>query len=205
MTQAGPRRIGLFGGAFDPPHLGHVALARAAIEQLQLDLLLVMPTGHAWHKARALTQASHRLAMCALAFGGLGPVQVDARETQRSGPTYTVDTLSELSAQYPDAALHLLMGEDQARAFSTWHRANDVIRFAIICIAVRPQDPQVSAAAADPTDPLLLADAVRIQIPPHPESATAVRARVARGDGVGPMVSPAVARYIEDNHLYTTN
>ena len=90
---APPRRIGVFGGAFDPPHRGHTALAQAALEHLDLDLLLVVPTGTAWHKSRPLSDAQHRLAMCALAFGDVSRAQIDDCEIVRSGPSYTVDTL----------------------------------------------------------------------------------------------------------------
>lgn len=203
MTLSGVRRLGIFGGAFDPPHNGHVALARAAIDALQLDCLLVIPTGQAWHKPRQLSDARHRLAMCNLAFGDLGPVKVDSRETLRNGPTYTVDTLLELEQQYPAAQRYLLLGEDQARALPTWHRAVEVARLAIICIAMREQ----GAGSDGPAPPggALPAGAQRIPMPPHAASATAIRARVACGDGAGPMVPPAVARYIEDNHLYKTH
>ncbi len=94
-----PRRIGLLGGAFDPPHRAHQALARAAIEQMQLSELRILPTGQAWHKARPLSPAPHRLAMARLAFEGLPQATVDDRELRREGPTYTVDTLRELAAE----------------------------------------------------------------------------------------------------------
>ena len=130
-------RIGLFGGAFDPPHGAHVALARAAVEQLGLDRLHVAPTGMAWHKAQTLSAAAHRLAMCRLAFGGLPKVFVDDRELRRGGPTYTIDTLTELRAQYPGAELFLQIGADQAAAFHTWRRAGEIVDMAVISIAVR--------------------------------------------------------------------
>src|SRR5690606_13094395 len=113
-------RVGLFGGAFDPPHGAHVALAEAAVRQLQLDVLHVVPTGRAWHKARTLTGAEHRMAMAELAFRPVPGALVDDREIRRPGPTYTVDTLRELAREWPGASLHLLMGEDQAESFTTW-------------------------------------------------------------------------------------
>ena len=97
----------MFGGAFDPPHLANHALAQAALAQFQLNQLLVMPTGQAWHKSRDLTAPKHRLAMARLAFADVPQVQVDARETQRTGPTYTFDTLTELRHEHPQAELFL--------------------------------------------------------------------------------------------------
>ena len=96
-------RIGVFGGAFDPPHKGHVVLARAALQELQLDALRIIPTGNAWHKIRSLTPAVHRLAMAQLAFSEIDKVVIDPRETQRSGASYTIDTLRELQSEFPGA------------------------------------------------------------------------------------------------------
>lgn len=133
-----PRRIGIFGGAFDPPHNAHVALAEAALAQLDLDELHVIPTGQAWHKSRALTPKEDRLAMTRLAFGGLqGTVVVDSREVLRDGPTYTLDTLHELQREQPGAQLVLIMGADQASALPTWHGWQDILGIAIVSVAYR--------------------------------------------------------------------
>ncbi len=114
-----PRRVGMFGGAFDPPHLAHVALARAAIEQLGLDELRVFPTGMAWHKSRALTPGPHRLEMARLAFAEVPRAIIDPREVRRDGPTYTIDTLRELQRELPQAQLVLVIGADQAEALDS--------------------------------------------------------------------------------------
>jgi nicotinate-nucleotide adenylyltransferase len=196
-----PQRVGLFGGAFDPPHRTHVALAQAAIAQLQLDVLHVVPTGHAWHKQRALTVAEHRLAMCRLAFAQLERAVVDARETLRSGPTYTIDSLEELHTAYPAAQLYLIMGADQARALATWHRADDLGRAAIICVASRA-GADAPAPAADVLHPLHGRPHQRLQLPPSPLNATEIRDRLARGQSVAPLVIESVARYIDQHHLY---
>ncbi len=92
-------RVGMFGGSFDPPHWAHRALAETALGQLALDRLHILPTGQAWHKARALSPAEHRVAMCKLAFGGLLNVNFDEREIHRDGPSYTADTLRELRSK----------------------------------------------------------------------------------------------------------
>ncbi len=201
MSASPIRRVGLFGGAFDPPHRTHTALAQAAITQLQLDVLHVVPTGHAWHKQRTLTAATHRLAMCALAFAQLPLAKVDDREIRRSGPTYTVDTLVELQAQYPNAHLYLLMGEDQARSLGTWHRAEELARAATICVASRPDS---GAAGAPSTSAIALQgfDFHPVQMPASTVSATEIREKTAQGHSVAPLVFESVARYIEHHHLY---
>jgi len=190
-------RLGVFGGAFDPPHVAHVALARAGLEQLALDELRVFPTGKAWHKSRGLTPAADRLAMARLAFGGLPRTVVDDREQRRSGPTYTVDTLAELQAEQPQAQLFLLMGEDQALWFTRWHDWQRILGLATLCIAARPDVRPADAAPLPPQ-----ARTVSLQLPAMPESATDVRQRLGRGDDVSGLVPPGVARYIDSHHLY---
>jgi nicotinate-nucleotide adenylyltransferase len=196
-----PKRVGLFGGAFDPPHRTHAALAEAAVAQLQLDVLHVVPTGQAWHKQHVLTDARHRLAMCQLAFADVPHALIDARETLRSGPTYTIDTLLELQLQYPGAQLYLVMGEDQARALASWHRAEELGRAAIICVASRSVPDAAGHSVFDssgqPGNPLQ-----RLQLPPSPLNATEVRDRTAQGQSISTLVFEPVARYIDQHHLY---
>ena len=198
------RRVGMFGGAFDPPHNAHVALVRAALAQLQLDELRVVPTGHAWHKPRPLTPAADRLAMCRLAFGELPGVVVDDRETLRAGPTYTIDTLRELAAEQPGVQLYLVMGADQARALPTWHRWQDLLQIAIVSIAERQQPERVDAGFDSNDFPQGRFEP--LQVPLMPVSATQVRALAARphntGHGIAQLVPTPVARYIEQHHLY---
>lgn len=203
MRGAGPR-IGIFGSAFDPPHNAHVALVEAALEQLALDRLLVFPTGQAWHKARVLSEATHRLAMARLAFAGRDRVEVDAREMQRPGPTYTVDTLTEVQAQNPGAQLVLIVGGDQAAALPGWYRWRDILEIAIISIASR--DPSTLGTAQSGTEfPVSAVENGHFQplrLPLMNLSATNVRARAAAGLGIDHLVPAAVARYIDQHHLY---
>jgi len=195
-----PRRIGMFGGAFDPPHLAHRALAEAALSQLQLDELRVLPTGQAWHKSRPLSDAAHRLAMSRLAFEGLGRVQLDDREIRRAGPSYTLDTLRELHAEYPQAELYLVMGKDQADVLPTWRDWQEIVRLAIICVADRDLLTGQETRFVPP--PEMAGRFCKLHMPAMDISATGIRALVARHQGIAPLVSPAVARYIEDHHLY---
>lgn len=196
------KRIGVFGGAFDPPHAAHVALAQSAVADLQLDELRVIPTGQAWHKSRSLSPAPHRFAMAQLAFSGVPRVVIDPRETQRSGPSYTVDTLRELQAQWPEAKLFLIMGEDQARALPNWREWQEVLQLAIICVAERED--------LNKTIPRFLAPKAqesrfrRLPMPAIPVSATDIRARIAAHQSVVPLVFESVARYIDHHHLYQT-
>ncbi|MDP2065645.1 MAG: nicotinate (nicotinamide) nucleotide adenylyltransferase [Burkholderiaceae bacterium] len=205
-VSAAPRRIGLFGGAFDPPHLAHAALVRAAMAQLHLDALHVLPTGQAWHKTRTLSAAHHRLAMARLAFADPPGVVVDDREIRRPGPTYTIDTLRELQAAEPGASLVLVIGTDQAAALPRWRDWQEIVKIAIISVADRDQ-----MTGAKGQFDLENVPGVRLQplnLPAMPISATAIRDQIAAGpDGlkrVAHLVAPGVARYIEHHHLYQT-
>lgn len=206
MTPDGPgpvaRRIGVFGGAFDPPHVAHRALAEAALRQLALDELHIVPTGQAWHKARALTDAVHRLAMCRLAFAELPGVRVDTREIDRAGPSYTVDTLTALHDEQPEAALFLVVGADQWLAFRTWRRWAEILRLATVAVAHRPLAGR--DGALPDLDRVGLPHVI-LTVPPLAVSATAVRERwwdPVAGPAVRALVPPAVARYISEHRLY---
>lgn len=200
-----PLRVGMFGGAFDPPHLAHRELAATALEQLGLDVLHILPTGQAWHKTRQLSRAEDRLAMCQHAFGDLGQVRLDDREIRRTGPSYTADTLAELAADYPQAQLFLVMGADQWQAFKTWVRWPEVLQRATLAVADRAMGLEAASSVLPDTAP---GDVpfVRLHMPRRDISATAVRAHL-HGHGSAPsnldvLVPAGVARYISEHHLY---
>ena len=197
-------RIGIFGGAFDPPHNAHTALAAAALAQLDLAELRIFPTGQAWHKARRLSPATDRLAMARLAFGDMPRTIVDAREVLRSGPTYTLDTLHELQRECPDAQLVLIMGADQAEALPNWHGWREILSIAIISVVHREK----SAGNSTCFDPQSLANLPAgahfetLELAPINLSATAIRAHCAAGQDISSLVAPAVAHYIDQHLLY---
>ena len=202
------QRLGVFGGAFDPPHRAHVALVEAAVAQLQLDQVRVLPTGQAWHKTRNLSDAEHRLAMTRLAFADVPQVVVDEREILRTGPSYTVDTLHELQTEYPQAQLYLLLGDDQRRALPAWHQIGEIGRIAIICaadrdMAVRAWNEESGAAPTNPPLSDTLQARIRtLEMPLMPHSATDIRVLAATEQALTGLVFPAVERYIHEHHLY---
>lgn len=204
-----PRRVGMFGGAFDPPHLAHRALAEAALDQLGLEALHIMPTGQAWHKARPLSLAEHRLAMCHLAFGDLPRARIDSRETTRQGPSYTADTLAELALQYPGASLFLVLGADQLLAFKSWVRWPEVLARAQLAVANRALHIGADAAP-DQREAMDLSAVdlpfVRLSMPLTNISASAVRSRAlqpaTQRAASAQLVPASVASYISDHSLY---
>lgn len=211
MNEHGSPRVGMFGGAFDPPHWAHRDLAEAALTQLELQVLHVMPTGHAWHKSRVLSPAAHRVAMCEAAFGDLPRVEIDQREIRREGPSYTADTLRELATEYPGARLYLILGADQLLAFKSWSRWEEVLRHATLAVANRPIHMAADAEPAAVAEADLSGVDIpfeRLRMPLHPTSSTAIRAHVhgqsRRYPDLDVLVPAGVARYISEHHLYET-
>jgi nicotinate-nucleotide adenylyltransferase len=194
------RRLGVFGGAFDPPHASHRLIVENALEQLRLDRLLVVPTGQAWHKSRSLSDAEHRVAMARLAFSDLPGVRIDTREIARDGASYTIDTLRELQAEQPLTELFLIIGQDQARALDKWREWEQVVALATICVAERA-DPLISTTRFDPPDGLRQRF-MQLQLPVSDTSATDIRQRAGTGQSIVPLVCDAVARYIVLHRLY---
>ena len=210
IAEAAPKakRIGVFGGAFDPPHNAHVTLASAAREQFALDALNIIPTGQAWHKTRALSAPRHRLAMARLAFEHLPRIVVDDRELQRTGPSFTIDTLQALQAENPQAQLYLVIGADQFAAFGQWCRWQEILQIAIICIAGRAIGTGVKAEFDAKSDKLAANNPrfLTLDLPMMPVSATRIRKLIAAGGAVAAEIAEQlpkpVARYISLHQLY---
>jgi len=197
------KRLGIFGGSFDPPHHAHIKLALRAIEQLHLDRLLVIPTGDAWHKTRDLTLAPHRLAMTRLAFSDVPKAMVDSREIDRQGSTFTFDTIEEIMQDYPSAKLFLCIGGDQAQAFTTWHRWKDILNRVTVVVAFRPEDKN----GAQPDNNAqwhngLPAGAIRLEMPSLAISATDIRLQLAQSDTFPSALPMGVCEYIQQHSLY---
>jgi len=133
------RRIGVFGGTFDPPHVGHLALAEWAREALRLDRVIFMPAARPPHKRRRrVTPADDRVAMTRLAVRGNRHFRVSTLEVRRTGPSYTVDTLRALRKAHPRASFWLLIGEDSLAEFHTWHAPGEILALARLAVAGRP-------------------------------------------------------------------
>jgi nicotinate-nucleotide adenylyltransferase len=198
------KRLGIFGGSFDPPHIAHLALAEHAIAQFGLNELRIIPTGEAWHKARTLTPSPHRLAMTRLAFADMPQAVVDPREIDREGATYTFDTLKELKAEQPEADLYLFIGADQANAFKTWHRWQEILGLATVVVADRPVEGQ--GGMASQWHNAVSPDVQRLDMPSLNVSATEIRAHVAHGTHTDTKMHAwlpaAVQHYIEKHSLY---
>ncbi|MBI5708741.1 MAG: nicotinate (nicotinamide) nucleotide adenylyltransferase [Candidatus Eisenbacteria bacterium] len=195
------RRIGLFGGTFDPPHLGHLALAEWARDRLALDRVLFMPAGVPPHKrGRALSGAVHRVAMARLAVRGHRAFAVSTLEARRRGPSFTVDTLRALKAAHPGARLYLLMGADSLDDFASWHEPGAIAGLATLVVAARPGAGRPRGGRRAGRG--LPARIIRLRNPGIELSSSALRARARAGRSLRCLVPDAVAAYIARHRLY---
>lgn len=199
-------RLGLFGGTFDPPHVGHLAAALAVREALSLDRVDFLPAHDPWQKTstrddhftpggpRQVTPADVRLEMVRALVGDTPGLGVDDREIRRGGVTYTVDTLEDIRRGDEQVDLYLIVGADTARRFHTWHRHAEVAALSTLVVVNRNLDT--------PSAPVGAPHAEFVGMEPVEVSSTAVREAVARGEDVSAMVTPAVAAVIAAHGLY---
>jgi nicotinate-nucleotide adenylyltransferase len=192
------RRIGVYGGSFDPPHMAHLAMARVARDALALDELRLMPAGQPWQKPGLRADAAQREAMLHLLVDNEARLLVDTRELHREGASYTVDTLRELAREVPGAELFLVMGADQFARLHTWRDAAELPRLATLAVAAREgQAVRPPAGWVGPPPAWQELPLPRLDI-----SATQVRRRAAAGEPLAPLVGEAVAGYIDRYQLY---
>jgi len=192
-----PPRLGVFGGSFDPIHLGHVLAAGDIKRLLRLDRVLFVPACRPPHKRGPLTRYRHRLEMTRLAIAGEPGLEPCPIEENRPGPSYTVDTLGELRSQYRGASLYLIVGSDQYRAVSSWHRPDLLTRLARIVVMSRPGVERPALFPRHDPSRVLFRTVIPVDI-----SAAAVRARLAKGLSVRYMLPVRVAEYARRHRLY---
>jgi nicotinate-nucleotide adenylyltransferase len=188
------RRVGLLGGTFDPPHLGHLVVAECARVELGLDEVRLLVAGDPWMKA-TVSPPDDRVGMARAAVADDPHLRVDAREVARSGPTYTADTLAELSRVEPDTVWFFVLGEDAAASLAEWERADDAFELATFVVVTRP--------GSSPPDPATLPDRiVHLEIPQLEVSSTELRQRFGDGRATRYLVPVAVDRYVREHALY---
>ena len=190
------KRVGIFGGSFDPVHNAHLALAQAALEALALDQVLWMPAGQPWQKTRRITAGVHREAMVRLAIEDQQRFVLDRRELVATGPSYTLDSVRALQAEQPSIEWFLLIGQDQYAGLHTWQHWEELLDRVVLAVANRPGVPPAVHTT------VLQHPHRSVPLPMQDISSTAIRRRVAAGEPIGALVPPAVARYIERHALY---
>ena len=196
-------RLGVFGGVFNPPHIGHMVCAQEALVQLELDLVVFVPVSQAPHREiEDDPGAEARLRMCDLATAGDDRFELSEIELERPGPSYTADTLRELARRRPDDARFLILGGDEAASLaSAWREPEEVLRLATVAAAERDgrrrEEIAEAVAALEGGERLAFFEMPRIDV-----SATLVRRRAAAGLPIRYLVSDKVASFIGANSLY---
>jgi nicotinate-nucleotide adenylyltransferase len=195
-------RIGILGGAFNPPHTGHLVCAQEAFVQLELDRVLFVPVGQAPHRELAGDPgAEARLEMVELAIGDDERFAASRVELDREGPSYTSDTLRGLTEAAPDDELFLILGGDQAATLATWHEPDQVLSLATVAVVERSNWSR--NAIGIKVGWLKGMERVRyLDMPLMQISSSSIRRRIAEGRPVRYLVPDKVASYIESNGLY---
>lgn len=199
MSRSATQRHGLLGGSFDPVHLAHVSLARHALQHLKLDTVTLIPAAQPWQRGALGADPAQRLDMLKIATADEPGLKVSPVEIERGGPTYTIDTVRELS---PDHQFYWILGADQLENFCTWKDWQDIVARVHLAVAARP------GAALHP--PAALQDELArlgrkldvIPMAPIDLSATDIRERLASGQNIDGMLHPGVAQYIQRHGLY---
>ncbi len=195
-------RVGILGGSFDPPHLGHLILAEYALDELKLDRILFAPAGDPPHKQHeAKTSVAHRLVMLECALNGHPQFSISRVDVDRPGPHYTVDMLRLLSQQFPGASLFFIMGGDSFRDLLKWHQPAQVVAQCQLAVMRRPGDG-IDIHMHDTALPGLSARVRLLDTPLIEISSTLVMERVRQGRSVRYLVPDAVRAYIDDHQLY---
>lgn len=192
------RAVGVLGGSFDPVHYGHLALARSALRHFSFDPLLLIPAGAPPHKSQTVNAPPrHRLAMLKRAVAETGlSAEVRDSEMVRAGPSYTIDTLYALRAEFPGREICFVIGSDNLAEIITWHRWREILPLTIFCVAHRPGydlvvPPDLAMATIRPF--------------PSPEvdiSSSEIRRRLRAGESCENLAPKSVLAYIREHGLY---
>lgn len=197
MPELTPTKVGLFGGTFDPPHLGHLCAAQAVASQVGLEEILFVVANDPWQKSdqRVVTPAAMRQEMVEYLVAGHAGFTVDDREIRRGGPSYTADTLEEIHSERPDVDLYVIVGQDSAAAIgATWHRPEVIFALATVVVVTRPHAPLPKS--------VLPSDSIYVEMNPVDVSSSQIRELASRGDSIAHLTSDAVAQFIATHDVY---
>ncbi len=190
------RRIGLFGGTFDPPHRGHLGIAQEALSQLELEEVLLVVAGNPYQKQdRVITDGHERLTMVELLIAETPGLSANAMELNRSGPSYTIDTVEALlAAGQEQLEIVLIIGADLAEGLDQWHRAEELAALVEVAVVLRPgfATPQMSKQWAWSV----------LHVAPNSCSSSGVRSDLLHGRDVANCLPPAILHHVETHCLY---
>jgi len=197
---------GVLGGTFDPIHMGHLIVAEETRSRLNLDLVLFMPTGRPWLKANNyISMAEHRVQMVRLAIADEPYFKLSTREVERAGPSYTIDTITELRSQAGDSdELFFILGWDNLVQLPRWHEPSRLVQMCHLVSVPRVGCPPPDLDSLEAAIPGLSRSVIMLDRPQIEISASEIRERVARGLSISYLVPEPVERYIKQHRLYTS-
>lgn len=195
VDDGAPTRVGLFGGTFDPPHVGHLVTAINVYHALDLDLVILMVANVPWQKdgSRDITPADDRLAMVSAAVAAVPGLVPGRHEIDMGGNSYTADTLGMLGREYPGAELFTIVGDDAAAGLHTWERSAEVLELSQLVVVDRPGAP----VALDTE-----VDWIRVEVPRLEVSSTDLRSRFSDGRPLDYLLTDSVLEVIDERSLY---
>ncbi len=197
-ARSGARRVGLFGGTFDPPHVGHLVTAVNVRHALGLDVVVLMVANIPWQKeaSRSITPAADRLAMVDAAVADVPGLEAGRLEIELGGPSFTADTLAALADRDPGCTLFTIVGDDAAAGIATWDRSDEVVTRSRMVVVDRPGEPVELDRSVD---------WIRIEVPRLDVSSTDLRARFSDGRPLDYLVTDPVLEVIAARQLYRTD
>lgn len=191
-------KTGIFGGAFNPVHNGHVKLAEEAVKQLKLRKLLIIPTFVSPHKSTALAPFDDRAEMCRRAFGHIDCAEISDIERKMGGTSYTINTIRELKSLYPNEQFYLLIGGDMLFSFEQWFKYESILKEVKVCAVARDNDSLVDMMEyANELGRVKVLPTKAVEI-----SSTEIREKAARGESLSGIVPESVEEYISEHCLY---
>lgn len=197
------RRVGIFGGSFNPLHQGHLIIAEFASESIGLDLVLFTPVVDPPHKdGSAFMPIEHRCRMINMAITDNDRFHLSMVDAKRPGPHYSVDTVQIIGAQFPDADLYFVMGGDSLKSFPKWHQPEEIIKHCCLAVMRRPSSRPVQPDMHEDVLPGLKDRVAMIEAPPIGISSTRIREQLGAGRSARYLVPQTVLNYINENNLY---
>jgi nicotinate-nucleotide adenylyltransferase len=197
-------KMGVLGGTFDPVHLGHIRMAEEARDALGLEQVILVPAGQPMSKPnRPITPAEHRIEMLRLAIKDKPRLNISTIETDRPGPSFTVDTVSEIQKKYgAGAVICFILGWDSLEQVPQWHEPARLVKMCYLVAIPRPGCKPPDLDALEKKIPGISQKVICLKQPCIDVSATAIREKIVRGESIDKLVPKAVAAYIKKNNLY---
>ena len=193
-------KIGIFGSSFNPLHIGHLAMIDQAIERLDLDKLLLVPTKNPYHKQVDLLDFEDRLSLCRIEVEVNRKLEISDIEARIEGPSYTYDVINKLIELYPESEFYFIMGSDSLINFHSWYRYEELIKMATYVIFKRPEDPDIKGKLSEYRKlgmDIYYYDDLQMQI-----SSTFIRESLREGKSVRYLLTDRSLKYIKENGYY---